>query len=129
MSSERARVYFEFIADLGMTKHYGSMAATRELIELCRIGSGQYVLDVGCGVGATPCYLAKAIGCRVVGVDLVAKMIEQSRERAKAEGVEDQVEFIHKHRHDLPSHLQRPEVEQEETEGLTNKDYFYDLDD
>lgn len=43
--------------------------------------------------------------------------------------LEDQVEFIHKHRDDLPSHLQRPEVEKEESEGLTNKDYFYDLDD
>ena len=43
--------------------------------------------------------------------------------------LEDQVEFIHKHRDDLPSHLQRPEVEEEETEGLTNKDYFFDLDD
>jgi arsenite methyltransferase len=93
MSSGIARVYFEFIADLGMTKHYGSMEATRELIELCRIGSGQYVLDVGCGVGATPSYLAKATDCRVVGVDLLEKMIEQSRERAKAEGVEDRVEF------------------------------------
>ena len=43
--------------------------------------------------------------------------------------LEDQVEFIHKHRDDLPGHLHRPEVEKEETEGLTNKDYFYDLDD
>lgn len=93
MSSEIAREYFEFVANLGMTKHYGSMEATRELVELCRIGNGQYVLDVGCGVGATPCYLAKAVGCRVMGVDLVDKMIEQSRERAKAEGVEDRVEF------------------------------------
>jgi len=93
MSSEIARDYFEFIANLGMTKHYGSMEATRELIELCRIGNGKYVLDVGCGVGATPCYLAKAVDCRVMGVDLVDKMIEQSRERAKAEGVEDRVEF------------------------------------
>ena len=93
MSSENARDYFEFIANLGMTKHYGSMEATRELVELCRIGNGQYVLDVGCGVGATPCYLAKAVDCGVVGVDLVDKMVEQSRERAKAEGVEDRVEF------------------------------------
>ena len=59
MSAEIARDYFEFIADLGMTKHYGSMEATRELVEMCRIGDGKYVLDVGCGVGATPCYLAK----------------------------------------------------------------------
>jgi ubiquinone/menaquinone biosynthesis C-methylase UbiE len=93
VSSEIARDYFEFIADLGMTEHYGSMEATRELVELCRIGDGQYVLDVGCGVGATPCYLAKAVDCRVVGVDLLEKMIEQSKEMAEAEGVEDRVEF------------------------------------
>jgi arsenite methyltransferase len=91
MSSDNARDYFEFIANLGMTKHYGSMGATRELVELCRIGNGQYVLDVGCGVGATPCYLAKAVNCRVMGIDLVDKMIEQSRERAK--GIKARVEF------------------------------------
>jgi SAM-dependent methyltransferase len=93
MSSEEAREYFEFIADLGMTKHYGSIAATRELIEFCRIGNEQYVLDVGCGVGATPCYLAEDVGCRVVGVDLVFKMIQQARARARKENVEDRVAF------------------------------------
>lgn len=93
MSSEQARDYFEFIADLGMTKHYGSMAATRELVERCHIRSGDLVLDVGCGVGATPCYLARTVGCRVVGVDLVVKMIEQSRARARKEGVGDGVAF------------------------------------
>ena len=64
MPSEIARDYFEFIAKLGMTKHYGSMEATRELAELCHIGSGQLVLDVGCGVGATPVHLAKAADYR-----------------------------------------------------------------
>ena len=43
--------------------------------------------------------------------------------------LEDQVEFIHKHRDDLPSYLQRPEIGKDETEGLTNKDYFFDMDD
>jgi Ser/Thr protein kinase RdoA (MazF antagonist) len=47
----------------------------------------------------------------------------------ETDDLEDQVEFIHKHRDDLPNHLHRPEVEKDETEGLTNKDYFYDLDD
>ena len=94
MSSDQARGYFAFLADLGLTKHIGSMQATRELVELCHIHSGAYVLDVGCGVGATPCYLARELGCRVVGVDLLSKMIEQSRERARAEGVEGLVEFV-----------------------------------
>lgn len=85
--------YFELQAYWGMTKHMGGLKATRELVELCYINKGKYVLVVGCGVGITPCYLAKRYGCRVVGVDLSERMIERSNERAKKEGVEDRVEF------------------------------------
>jgi SAM-dependent methyltransferase len=88
---EKARDYFEYLANLGLTKHFGSMEATRRLIELCHISSGDLVLDVGCGVGATPAYLAKARGCRALGVDLLPKMIEQSWERVRAEGLEGRV--------------------------------------
>jgi arsenite methyltransferase len=102
MSSHNERDYFEFVSRLGMTKHYGSMDATRKLIELCHIDSKAYVLDVGCGVGATPCYLAKAVGCRVMGVDLLDSMVEQSRQRAQAEGVQDRVEFSVGDARDLP---------------------------
>jgi ubiquinone/menaquinone biosynthesis C-methylase UbiE len=102
MSSQIARDYFEFIANLGMTKHYGSMEATRELVTLCHIGSGHLVLDVGCGVGATPCYLARTAGCRVVGVDLLERMIEKSRERARAEGVLDRVRLTVADARNLP---------------------------
>jgi ubiquinone/menaquinone biosynthesis C-methylase UbiE len=69
------------------------MQATRRLVELCHISSGDFVLDVGCGVGATPAYLAKALGCRVVGVDLLERMIEQSQERARMAGLEGRVTF------------------------------------
>ena len=41
---------------------------------MCHISSNSYVLDVGCGVGATPCYIAHKVGCRVVGVDILEKM-------------------------------------------------------
>lgn len=93
MSSEEARDYFEFIAQLGMTKHYGSLKATRALVDLCYIDGASYVLDVGCGVGATPAYLVRTVGCRVVGVDLVHRMIAQARARAKQEGVAARVEL------------------------------------
>ncbi|MFB0558946.1 MAG: class I SAM-dependent methyltransferase [Dehalococcoidales bacterium] len=91
--SEVEHPYFELQASWGMTKHMGGLKATRELVELCHINKGKYVLVVGCGVGITPCYLAKRYGCRVVGVDLSEKMIDRSKERAKREGVEDRVEF------------------------------------
>jgi len=85
--------YFELQAYVGTTKHMGGLKTTRELIELCHIDKGKYVLDVGCGVGATPCYIAKRHGCRVVGVDISERMIERANERAKREGVENKVEF------------------------------------
>jgi cyclopropane fatty-acyl-phospholipid synthase-like methyltransferase len=45
------------------------MQSTRELVKRCRIEAGKYVLGVGCGVGATPSYLAKELGCRVMGLE------------------------------------------------------------
>jgi cyclopropane fatty-acyl-phospholipid synthase-like methyltransferase len=85
--------YFEIQAYVGTTKHMGGLQATRELIDLCHIDRHKRVLDVGCGVGATACYLAKEVGCRVLGVDLRESMVAQSQERAMREGVADRVEF------------------------------------
>jgi len=84
---------FDLQAEVGLTKQLGGLKATQELIELCHVNQGKYVLDVGCGVGVTPCYTAREHSCRVVGVDISERMIERSRERAKREGVEDHVEF------------------------------------
>jgi len=85
--------YFDLQAYVGTTKHMGGLETTKELVELCHVGQDTYVLDVGCGVGATACYLAQQHGCRVVGVDLRQVMVDRSNERAKREGVEDRVEF------------------------------------
>jgi SAM-dependent methyltransferase len=78
---------------MGITKHLGSHNVTLELIERCRIGEGSYVLDVGCGVGATPSFLAKELGCRVVGVDITPKMIERARARVDQESLSGLVEL------------------------------------
>jgi arsenite methyltransferase len=86
---ESEQTIFDFQAEVGLTKHLGGVGATEELIELCHIGAGKYVLDVGCGVGATPCFMAKRYGCRVVGVDISERMIERSKERARRERLAD----------------------------------------
>jgi len=91
--SELESPYFELQADWGMTKHMGGLKATRQLIELCHINQDKYVLVVGCGVGVTPCYLAKKYGCRVVGIDLSERMVDRSKERAKRKGVDERAEF------------------------------------
>lgn len=85
--------FFDFAAEVGLTKHIGGLEATKELIQLCHIGNDSYVLDVGCGVGMTPCFIAKKYGCRVVGVDISPRMVERSRERARREKIANRVEF------------------------------------
>lgn len=85
--------YFELQAAIGMTKHMGGLKATQELAEACKIDRDKYVLEIGCGLGRSACYLAKHYGCRVLGVDISEKMVEQAAIRAKREGLEDLVEF------------------------------------
>lgn len=94
--------FFDFAARVGLTKHLGGLGATEQLIELCHIGEGKYVLDVGCGAGVTPSIIAKRYGCRVVGVDISEGMIERSKERAKRAGVADRAEFRVADAQDLP---------------------------
>jgi arsenite methyltransferase len=94
--------YFELQAYTGTTKQGGGLNTTRELVKLCHIDTASYVLDVGCGAGATPSYLAKEVGCRVVAVDLREAMIARAKERARREGLEERVEFRVADARDLP---------------------------
>jgi ubiquinone/menaquinone biosynthesis C-methylase UbiE len=94
--------YFELQAYLGTTKHMGGFATTQELINLCRINAKSSVLDVGCGVGATACYIAETYGCPVVGVDLRESMVNQAQERAARKGLGELITFKVADATDLP---------------------------
>lgn len=85
--------YFEFQASIGMTKHMGGFKATQQLAESCHIDNDKYVLEIGCGLGRSACYLAKKFGCRVLGIDISGKIVEQAVIRAQREGLEDLVDF------------------------------------
>ena len=54
-----------------------------KLLEAAAIGEGQFVLDVGCGCGATTLEAAKLAGAKghVQGIDLSAPMTERARQR------------------------------------------------
>jgi ubiquinone/menaquinone biosynthesis C-methylase UbiE len=99
---ENTEHFFDFAAEVGLTKHLGGPEATDELVKLCHIDAGSTVLDVGCGSGATACYLAKQVGCRVIGVDILDAMVARSRERAARQGLEDRTEFRVADAQDLP---------------------------
>ena len=99
---ENDQRFFDFAAEVGLTKHLGGVEATERLIELCHIEEGKYVLDVGCGAGATPVQLVKRHRCRAVGVDISRRMIERAEEMATREGVGDEIEFRVADAQDLP---------------------------
>lgn len=90
---EQESYYFELQASWGLIKHMGGLDATEELLELCHIDKDSYVLDVGCGVGITACYIPKKYGCKVVGIDYSEMMVKKAKGRAKRKGVEDKVKF------------------------------------
>src|SRR5438132_4861875 len=57
------------------------------------IGAGTWVLDVGSGTGGPACYLARKLGCRVLGVDISAVGHAQAEARAREHKVGDLVQF------------------------------------
>jgi ubiquinone/menaquinone biosynthesis C-methylase UbiE len=94
--------FFDFASKVGLTKHVGGSGATDELVNLCYIREGMSVLDVGCGVGVTPAYIAKNFRCRVVGVDINEGMVKRSMERARREKVTASTEFMVADAQELP---------------------------
>jgi len=77
-SSDIEPLYFELQSDFGITKHMGGRKATHELIELCHLEAGQSVLEVGCGIGSTACYLAGECDMLVTSVDISPRMVERA---------------------------------------------------
>lgn len=56
--------------------HIRGRKATRELIHRLALLPSDVVLDLGSGLGGTSRVIATEVGCRVVGIDLVADFVE-----------------------------------------------------
>lgn len=53
------------------------------MAETAGITSGDTVLDAGCGVGGSSIFLATATGCKVTGITLSERQVQQAKENAK----------------------------------------------
>jgi SAM-dependent methyltransferase len=56
---------------LGDSFHPGGAALTSRLIAALRVGPGDTVVDVACGLGTSAAQLARERGCGVIGIDLI----------------------------------------------------------
>lgn len=80
--------------------HPGGLVITRELADLCNIGSGKRVLDVASGSGEAACFLTETFRCAVVGVDVSELMINRAKQKAQSRNLD--VEFQEGDAHSLP---------------------------
>jgi cyclopropane-fatty-acyl-phospholipid synthase len=68
-------------------------AKMRHIASKLLLQPGQRLLDIGCGWGGLGIYLAKTTGVKVTGVTLSKEQHEVACARAKAAGLDGQVEF------------------------------------
>lgn len=80
-----------------------AMARSNRLVSAdVGLAPGDYVLDVGCGYGATARHLARTYGCRVLATNISERELEHGREMTSDAGLEALVEFAWADFHDLP---------------------------
>ena len=63
------------------------------MIEAAAIQSTDYVLDAGCGVGGSSIFMASTIGCKVTGITLSERQVQQAHNNAEERGVHKLVDF------------------------------------
>lgn len=73
------------------------------MIDKADIRPGERFIDLGCGVGQPAMKLAMAKGCRVDGITISGFQQQSATARAKAQGLEDKLTFIHGSALEIPS--------------------------
>lgn len=74
--------------------HEAANIRLKELLaDAAGVTDGTTVLDAGCGVGETACWLAEHRGADVIGINITETQLEAARERARDEGLTDRTEF------------------------------------
>jgi SAM-dependent methyltransferase len=84
---------YAFLAVLGKRViHPGGRVATDRLLDWAPIGTGQRVLDIGCGVGTTAVRIARETGAEVTAADISELMLERARRTVARAGAGVRVE-------------------------------------
>jgi tocopherol O-methyltransferase len=65
----------------------------RQLATEADIAAGSRVVDLGCGIGGSACWLATHLDCSVLGITLSPIQVEMATGRARRLGLENRVRF------------------------------------
>ena len=81
---------------MGQQIHIGGFKASADLAERAQIGAGQQGVDLCCCNGAGMRFLVRFRGvAAMTGVDATGEVIERGKERCGAEGMSEQIRFVH----------------------------------
>ena len=64
------------------------------MLRIARVGSSDYVADLGSGDGRIVIAAAREFGAKGLGIELAPGLVEKARENARAAGVSDRATFI-----------------------------------
>ena len=74
--------------------HSGGADAVNRLLPGLGLDAGMTILDVGSGLGGPARQVARATGCRVVGVDITQSYVDAATALTDAAGLSDRVAFV-----------------------------------
>ncbi len=81
---------------MGQQIHIGGFKASADLAERAQIGTEQHGVDLCCCSGAGMRFLVRFRDvAAMTGVDATEAVIERGKERCRAEGLSEQIRFIH----------------------------------
>lgn len=85
------------VEDLAPVDHFHArgLPATVELADRLPIKAGQYVVDIGCGLGGPARYIAKRFQCKVSGLDITGPFVEAANKLTALLRMESQVTIEH----------------------------------
>jgi SAM-dependent methyltransferase len=81
-------------SQFGITKHWGGIPATRQLIKLYGVKPGQYLLEIGCGTGYTACLMAKEYQAKVIASDVNSRVLKETKKRVVKQGLGNKVKVM-----------------------------------
>jgi tocopherol O-methyltransferase len=93
MTSTALAMHFGFYDEQTRNHAEALINMNRVLATKAELHSSDRVLDAGCGVGGSAIWLARELGARVVGVNVVPSEIDRGRRYARRRNVADRVTF------------------------------------
>ncbi len=94
LDSEALQYTCAYYADPAMTIEQAQQAKMHHVCRKIRLAADERVVEAGSGWGGFALFMAKNYGARVRSFNISKEQVAYAREWAKAEGLEDRVEFV-----------------------------------